>query len=735
MPVYKRLAVKDIPFFKSAELDLATPGITVVLGLNTNDPAKHASKNTNFVGKSLLLSQIPDIAFRDGLGGKAKDKARRGERILEVTGADGDYSIRHYYKGATEYLQIHKDGVDVTPTSQTAQRALVCSVLGRDELSYQVLDYLDNTKPHPLRVGDTGKRREFFTRFFQLASADHMRRLVDAEKDSMKQAASQRQALQTHLDSLRVPADCSEELAAAKKKAENLTRKLDAMREDRDQFRWRSMNAEGIEALRSSDVQSVDDVEATIEVIRLRGVKLKKQVAAIRDAREARAAYNAYRKAVAAREAYIAEHDLGDVDPKALRARIQELDRVLSDAADSAQAAADKRARYAARVESLSDALVLAEQAHADFQSKSKTCSRCGQPLTAAHREAEQKTLADDVRKATRALREFTSDAPPELSAAPDLRKVKAELRRLREQQDLLQDAPSVPERVSKPEADATGDEDTLLEQLAALRQKKAALDSLLLDTDQLTLWIESRGGKLSYDDDTYDKLQQAVLTCQATLSELSLRSSEREQVKAQRAKLRKDIQGLDVQLTDYDAVLLLEKAFASNANGIKSMVIRGLCEALESQVNRYASFLFPEDYTFKFDLDTQFEITVTRRFGKTGLTSDVRKLSGAEAGLFNLLLVVALTTFLPATHRSNLLVLDEVDANFSPAMTEAFIRFLPVLNKAIPHIIVITPKDADYGEAARYVTVVKRGAVSRLFSGRPAAVAQRLARSTKGKT
>lgn len=729
MPVYRRLAVSGIPFFKEAEFDLGTPGLSVILGLNTNDPAKLRSTNSNFVGKSLLMSQIPDIVFRDGLGGKAKDKAKGRERVLEVDTDAGSHVIRHYYKGSTEYLQILCDGKDITPTSQTAQRELAQKIIARDEMSYQVLDYLDNTKPHPLRVGDTGQRRTFFTKFFQLASADHMRKLVAAEKDALKQDGARRAELDSQLSSFTVPDPVDEELTAAQDKLKRLQSKIASMREARDHATWRNTHA----AVLATIPAHIDDLTSGQEhreslASDLKVCKAKR--AAIREARSQAFAYEAYVKAKAARKTYLEEHALEDVEISAYKERLEKLRAAFDKLSEEQASAARASAAFESRTVRLREEVQDAKEALQKLLGGRRVCSSCGQPLTKDHLAKERSVLETRLQTAKASLAEHQStriqsdDPDAHASRVQSLRK---KMRDVQHVLDLWSEAPRVPEAVEKPSS-ATGDEDALTDKIESLRRALENLDLALYDEHQFRTWCATRNDKVAYDNDAYDKAADALIKCQARVADLQARHEERKRALQTRRTLKARIEELDAKLIDYDAVLLLEKAFATSS-GVKSMVIRGLCAALESQVNRYAKFLFPEDYTFKFNLDTQFDITVTRKFGKTEHTSDVRKLSGAEAGLFNILLVVALTTFLPKSHRSNLLILDEVDANFSPAMTEAFIRFLPVLNKAIPHIVVITPKSADYGENARYFTVVKKGSVSRILPGRPAAVAQQLSR------
>jgi ABC-type uncharacterized transport system ATPase subunit len=85
--------------------------------------------------------------------------------------------------------------------------------------------------------------------------------------------------------------------------------------------------------------------------------------------------------------------------------------------------------------------------------------------------------------------------------------------------------------------------------------------------------------------------------------------------------------------------------------------------------------------------------------------------------------LVLALLTFVPSNKRSNILILDEPDANFSEETTEAFKKLLPVLLSVIPSIIVITPKTNERYENAHNFTVVKDKGVSTIQKGHPASL------------
>ena len=102
-------------------------------------------------------------------------------------------------------------------------------------------------------------------------------------------------------------------------------------------------------------------------------------------------------------------------------------------------------------------------------------------------------------------------------------------------------------------------------------------------------------------------------------------------------------------------------------------------------------------------------------------IVSDVRRLSASERKMFALVLIPALMSFIPKDRRSNLLILDEPDANMSAVVRESLVRFLPTLNRIVPNIVYITPHSdllqlaLQEGVKMAHWEVTKRGSVSTL--------------------
>jgi DNA repair exonuclease SbcCD ATPase subunit len=186
-------------------------------------------------------------------------------------------------------------------------------------------------------------------------------------------------------------------------------------------------------------------------------------------------------------------------------------------------------------------------------------------------------------------------------------------------------------------------------------------------------------------------------------------------EARSQIKNLKQRVKTLSAQCED----LPILKAFADvySKTGLRQYMIKRYAALLEEQVNKFRRLFFAEPYTFEFRYNKRLDILVHR---KMGLTSDVKRLSGAEKRMFTLLLVIADVVLKPNTKRIDTLILDEPESNLGPAALDAFIKALPVLNKLFPKIVILTPRPDLEVPGARIVTVVKRGGKATLIEGRP---------------
>jgi DNA repair exonuclease SbcCD ATPase subunit len=215
------------------------------------------------------------------------------------------------------------------------------------------------------------------------------------------------------------------------------------------------------------------------------------------------------------------------------------------------------------------------------------------------------------------------------------------------------------------------------------------------------------------------ERLQEKINALHEQLSKLRARLEVDALVRQNAARLRKRLLEMKAELVNEEPLKLLVEGYSDKA--MKRLAVQAISTRLMKEVNKYSRHVFSEDYTFSFNWDkSDLALLVHRKYGKKVITSDVRKLSGAESKLFTIVLVLALLTFVPSRKRCNLMIMDEPTANMSEENTKAFMDLLPVLNKIIPSIIVITPRSKDIYPGATSWTMVKTNGSAKLLPGHP---------------
>jgi DNA repair exonuclease SbcCD ATPase subunit len=202
-------------------------------------------------------------------------------------------------------------------------------------------------------------------------------------------------------------------------------------------------------------------------------------------------------------------------------------------------------------------------------------------------------------------------------------------------------------------------------------------------------------------------------------LPKLAIRLHAIEQAEARRRELQSELTKLGSDLEDLPVYEALARAYSKS--GVKLFLIAKIAKMIETNLNHYSKLMYAEPYEFEFNVaHNKFDALVARKAGGRKLISDVRRLSGMERRTFSVLWLLALLPLIPKSRRSNLLILDEPEANMDPGMVEPFRDvLLPELNKLIPSIIIATPFDSLVTDKTRIVTVVKKGGESSLVEGK----------------
>ena len=125
----------------------------------------------------------------------------------------------------------------------------------------------------------------------------------------------------------------------------------------------------------------------------------------------------------------------------------------------------------------------------------------------------------------------------------------------------------------------------------------------------------------------------------------------------------------------------------------------------------KYSNLLFNETTKFSINVDkSNFDILAERN----GKVTDISTLSGSESRCFQSLCAVSLLSFVPDSQRSNIMILDEMEAGMSKASKIKFAtEFLPLLTKIVPSVVVITPQSEDeffIDDCSNYKIMKKQG-------------------------
>ena len=724
--VFHSITLIDFPFFKKQTFVLDSGHINLVLGQNFNGGG--GASNPNGAGKSLFFSQIVEFITDEPVVGVKKDKIRRGTRILEFSKSGKRYKATRSFSEGKEKITIECNGKDLGIRELKAGKELIDSVIGLSREELYTFVYLDSQVGHPLIHGDTAARKSFFVSFFkQFGVLSNFRKLVAAQVDLCKGDLIRIEEAQARMNALKAKLPSTT--------VKKLKDTVDALHEESESLATtvpELVRANGVRekyfAIRSTlrslcletQVNSLDDITVKRKELRATGRLLSQQ-------QDVLDRYEEWAKSNSDTAARLDElvTEVGSLDEKELKHKLSLLELSLYTAKEDLRKAKTSVSDLEDRLDVLLASKKKTKHRIEHLSSDDGKCPTCGSDYV----NKESATELASARSRLKALTRDLDSVAGELAGAKEALVTTAEyLEKLRIRHTKLESklrvldeytrlksyrstAPSKPTHSQEQITYGLSNVDTVLDQLTSmlpmfeLRDEWLAVDTHIksrlktLNLAEINAKMTEVSSKLAAARVEYER----VLALRSEISEISDRITE-----------------LNSKVDNLDALKVLESAFSKK--GIEMILIRSLCASLEQQVNKYSKLLFPEDYTFTFELDTNFSILVTRVHNKNSETSDVRKLSGAERKLFSLVLLISLLSFVPKAKRTNLLVLDEPTAAMGEDNKASLIRFLPVLQSIIPNIVVITPLDKqDYSVInPRVWTVQKKGMQSRIVEGGP---------------
>lgn len=747
-------------------------GLNVIYGLNQAEGVH--SSNGNAAGKSFLLSAPAEILYEDPIIGEKQDRVKEGTRFLSFKNAKGQ--VVDVQREGSGRMSIVVDGKNVTPRAAAARKQLLKKLLPISQDKYNTYVHVDARKPHPLVMGTSAERKRFFTSFFPLGQFDQERKLYQAELLRLKKVKAVYVEVRDQFKKAKKDLLSPEERKKLKAKIQEVDTQLATLVQRQSEA---SETKQVVDFLQSSkdDVkrvldgmpqgeelthdlfeekykQRVDEYEYDQRMLK-RGEewlewyreneKYQKKLSAL--STKAQKAIDKYGSAKKAVKALSKKLD-------ALREEERQWDKVhdkLDDLKKEIRSydLSSKPAKPEGYTDDTSDIQTLLatyehQLKHAEKFSEGK-CEYCGSNI----KIKDPSELRKKIKKLKQQLEDFKEyrqyrkdkKAVDELGEQlVDLTKQKGKLEHvpaaISTAQDVYNELKNLPDSPGKYEGKHTGKTPGGVDQIR-LRMEYAertvkAFDfvrpyiKLLQRAMTMTTEEQKKAEKILKKDLTTEiqDLQDKVAGWKA---KMALHKTMKENALALRTRLRK----LKKEVVLIEPLKKLVEGFQDK--NVKRMAIEALSQSLMQQVNHYSKMVFPEDYRFSFDWSaSQVSILVHRRMrGKSAPATDVRKLSGAESKLFTLILILSLMTYVPKKERASVLILDEPAANFHEETHARFMKLLPLIQKIIPTVVIITPKHNEVYQGARNFTVHKVDGIATIHKGHPSELMKSLRSTT----
>ena len=734
---FKELAVTNYGNIKSAKIDLDYKGLTFIFGKN-KDAGPEA---TNGAGKSQFWTAIPEIAYGTPPTGKDGHKHKNSEISLSIKVGDTLYQFKeNFSKTGSKAYTVLKNGKDVNIRGVDYTQTKLQKFLGRTEEDFYTNIYVDSLKVHPLINGTAAQRQEFFVRAFNLENIDRIRKLLLAELSAVQKVAAKfrevKAVFETTKDQLKTTSEerqrLNERIEILQKERNSLLAKVEEVQTWRDLISFERDNSKLIEKFNATT--SVETFEDDWAAAKAKRKKLKAARAAADEWRAYRKLYKAYKEETETLAKKVTDLLGKAVEPDLLKAKAASYESARKDLEVEKRALKD----YQSQLEDVEEVdkpkhtleeaqrqvTRLTDELQHVHEFKNGKCPTCGSTVKGRSKEE----VKEDLTKWQARLKKVkTYDRYVESKAKNDkvkvkIRKCKEEIERLEsvvaktekyaEAYRLTERAPELPTKPDSEEVDTTNLDDDLEKVNRKLSMFEAA-EQVIGRIRSLKKLTKERRARVK----GFDGISTHLNALNTKLSKLEAFKVQQDEIVKQLETLRSRGKVLKRQSEEEPILKALVKAYS--AQGAKKLMIQRRAALLERQVNKFVRFTFNEDFTFEFKYDKKLEVLVHRKYGKKVQTTDVKRLSGAEKKMFTLLLVVARYTMTPKKQRSNLLILDELEANMGPQAVENFLKALPILNKIIPHIVVVTPRPELMVEGARCFTAIKHKGVTTLVEGR----------------
>jgi len=776
--VIDEIDINNVVLFKKAKIPLSKYPLVVVRGENLDSRSKDTA---NRCGKTLGFSLIPTVLFGSPpTSVKKKDAGTVHDKDSSIhlrwQNNGKKYEGIQFAKGKSVGYDLQVNGKAKNFRKGVDAQLAIAKALPINEKQFYSFVYLNSLLTHPLHMGSTTERFDFFEKVFNLDIYDKIAKEISKEYASLKFAAQKLKELEAEraLRSAELP---KAKLSVLRDKRETLMSKAEKVRTKVDQY--------------LKELRDITAYMTLAEDLPLDAVFIKERIANLAEMRQDEEHLRAnLKKSIEFYATYDKETErqnrrqtieskIANLRDKKSKFSADELQAKLATIQDDVTkltfAIRDHNKLKAKKYETWQAVLytgttkqerklwsskfdlnkvrngLIKERQKVDAWIKStdslqehegSVCPSCNKPLSLKERQSIIKINDESVEESRKKSKQWRrveafleayaqykavdydaeqhdADTTKHSELTNKYNILKTKLTNTRELESLQRELKSIP-HVELSKAKTTKPE-TYEDALTDLRKRIKVAENCVERVRKIkTLGLAYTSyaeAKERYEQlQAYiDKYQPILEKAQNALHRMTVEVTKSEALASELNRLSKQIDKQRDASADFKVYEALRQAYG--AKGLRKLRVASIAVAFESNLNLYAPKIFEEKITFRIDItSTRFDIYAKRNNKRE---SDVRSLSGQEGRAYNLLILLALLPFIPAHARCNLVVLDEMESGLDkPARRLMATEFLPLLNTLVPNIVVVTPlstKDWDIPNAVTYL-VQKKNNYSKIF-------------------
>lgn len=348
-------------------------------------------------------------------------------------------------------------------------------------------------------------------------------------------------------------------------------------------------------------------------------------------------------------------------------------------------------------------------------------CSRCGQPLDAVHVKKEIEHIVVEKKKIIECIKKYSSEEKFINSQSEILNNIKdltkllnninysgdlvmikdldKKINSLKNVIDKVKERKRLDNEISK----YSVNKNIFNESSRKLKNTNSILDKLLYNYKQsinrkslLTQLNNLPDIKYSNHSELLVKYNKRKNLLNISISEIFSDIKEINTIKkivmeykVSLDKYSKQISEIDSLQEDRRILNACWKAYAPNK--LKKDAVASIASVIADQLNIFVPMIFDEDIYFLTDIKENSVDILFKRGGQPA--RDVRFLNGGHKKRFLIALIPTLAGMISSEKRSNLIILDEIDANVDISGRESIGEFLiPYLKKKFDTVVVISP-------------------------------------------